>query len=216
MKRLIFIASCLGLLACTDANGRAASQKQVSKPDPNQAQIVTLPSTAAKSNTQWVIDKTKSTLSFTGSQSGAAFSGVFESFAAQISFDPANLKDAKVVVTIDMNSADAGDGERTDALPGKEWFYTRKFPVAKYSSTAFTHLNGDKYIAEGQLTIKDITHFQTLVFTLKIENGQAVMDGGLTVNRKDFKIGTGMWASEEWVAHDVEVNVHLVATHMDG
>ena len=224
MMRLIACVSFLGLMACSDANGHAANQisnqeqvsnqgtNQISNQAANRAQAITQPVKSETLTAKWIVDTAKSTLSFSGSQSGEAFSGTFERFDSEIVFDPTDLEHANVTVTIDMNSADAGDTERTDALPGKEWFYTRKFPVAKFEAIAFKHLSGDNYEAKGSLTIKDISQNIVLPFTLKIENGQADMQAELKVNRSDYKVGTGMWASEEWVDHDVVVNVHLQAS----
>ena len=207
MRRLALFVGFLGLLACSDASGKA---EEAPKGTPKAAPViktVTPPITTAN----WTVDKTKSSLGFSGSQSGEAFTGAFSDFDAAINFDPADLGSANVVVTIDTNSADAGEAERTDALPGKEWFYVKKFPIAKFEASKFKHIDGEKYEAVGKLTIRGITQKIALPFTLKIENERATMDAKLTLNRTAYKIGTGMWASEDWVGHDVAVNIHIDA-----
>ncbi len=208
MKRLalfvgFLVVGFLGLLACSDASGQA---NETPKPVP-VAKSAAAPTIGAN----WTVDKTKSSLSFSGSQSGEVFTGTFGSFDAVINFDPDNLGNANVVVTIDTNSADAGEAERTDALPGKEWFYVKKFPLAKFIAADFKHLGGDNYQASGNLTIRDITTKIVLPFTLKLDNTRAVMDAKLTLNRTAYKIGTGMWASADWVGHDIAVNIHVEA-----
>jgi len=201
MKWLSFLIGLLGLFTYCDVYGHEEGQAQ--------ARTVTEPIVS-----NWAVKKTKSTLTFSGVQSGEAFTGSFSDFDAVIYFDPDSLENAEVVVTIDMNSASTGDVESTDALPGKEWFNVRKFPVAQFKATDFTHLENDKYEAKGNLSIKDVTQSIHLPFTLNIENGYASMDAGLNLNRPAYKIGTGMWASKYWVEHSIAVNVHLEAVQI--
>lgn len=208
MKRLSFCIGFLGLVACSDASGANGQ-------NPSQTVAATGISEPVSTGEQvisgWTVDKTKSTLWFSGMQSGTVFTGSFSGFDAVINFDPENLAATNVVVTIDMNSAKTDEAESTDALPGKEWFYVKKYPVAKFKATDFKHLGGNKYEAKGNLTIRDIAKEIVLPFTLNIEDGHANMDATLTLNRTAFKIGSGMWAGEDWVEHDIAVNIHIEA-----
>jgi len=199
MKRLSIIVGFLGLLTCSDASGHEEDQSQ----SPSNV--------AGQTVSNWTVNKAKSSLAFSGVQSGEAFTGSFSDFETVINFDPDNLAAATVVVTIDMNSVEADDIETANALPGKEWFYIRKFPVAKFEASDFKHVSEDKYEANGNLSIKGITQSINLPFSLKIENGTARMDAVLNINRTRYKVGTGMWASKEWVEHNIAVNVHLEA-----
>ncbi len=199
MRVLGILITCAVLLAYGQANGQVSQQ------------VLEGVRVDEQSNTLWAVNKTKSRLLFSGNQGGEVFTGSFGEFDAVIDFNPDDLAKAKVDVIINMDSAEAGDAERTDALPGKDWFYVKKFPVAKFEAADFEHLGGDKYVVKGSLTIRDIRKKLDLPFTLKIENGNAVMDAKLTLNRTAYKIGTGMWASEAWVSHDIIVNIHLEA-----
>lgn len=205
MKQISLALMCLGLLACSDANGQDKGQSKAQMQE--QATAIS----ANQLTADWIVDTAKSSLSFSGNQSGEAFTGEFGKFDVVINFDPDDLANANVVVSIDMNSADANDAERTDALPGKEWFYVKKFPKAEFAATDFKNIEGKKFEAKGNLTIKDITQAIILPFTLKIENSHAVMDAKLSLNRNTYKIGTGMWASDDWVGHDITVTIHLEA-----
>ncbi len=199
MQRLSLIFGLFGLLACNTACVQAQDQQ------------LNTTSEVEKNAAGWTVDKAKTTLSFSGIQSGEAFTGSFADFDAVINFDPNDLTNAKVVVTIDMNSANTDDAESTNALSGKEWFNVRKFPTAKFEAADFTYLENDRYEAKGSLTIRGIKQNINLPFTLKIENGYANMDAGLNLNRTAYKIGTGMWASKDWVEHSIAVKVHLEA-----
>jgi len=195
--RWLFVIAALALSACGDQSATAQTATQAPK--------------TSNASTHWTMDKSKSVLSFSAVQSGEAFTGTFERFDAQISFDPNNLAAANVVVSVDLKSADAGDMERTEALPGKEWFYVKKFPTAKFETTSFTHKGGTSYEAAADLTIRGTTQQIVLPFTLAIEGGHASMLGSLTLNRRDYNVGTGMWKSEDWADHSVGVNIALEA-----
>ncbi len=170
----------------------------------------------AKAQSNWAVDKSKSSIAFSGVQTGETFTGSFANFDVQISFNPNDLANAKVVVTIDLASVDAGDKDRNGALPGKEWFFVKKFPTARFEATDFTHLGGKLYATTGQLTIRGAAKTVTLPFSLDIENGQALMQGSLTLHRRDFNIGTGMWKDEDWVAHNVDVQIVINAKPVVG
>ncbi|RZV43988.1 MAG: YceI family protein [Acidimicrobiales bacterium] len=146
-----------------------------------------------------------------GSQGGEEFEGRFKNFDASIKFDPEDLQNTNVVVTIDMASVDAGDAERNEALPGKEWFAVKPFPNAVFTSTSIKHTGGNSYEASGELTLKDISRAVDLPFELKIDGDTAEMSGSTLIDRTDFQVGTGMWKSEDWVAHKVKINVKITA-----
>ena len=194
MRALIF-TGLLAMGACSDQGATA--------------QPTAAPITQIQNN--WTVDKTKSSLSFTAVQSGKSFTGSFDSFETQVKFNADDLAGSKVVAIIDMSSADAGDKDRNDALPGKEWFFVKSFPNAKFETTGFTHLGGDKYEAAANLTMRGTTKQIVLPFTLTIKNGHAVMDGALTLSRRDYNIGTGMWKSEDDVGHNVGLNIRIEA-----
>ncbi len=160
----------------------------------------------------WTVDKGKSTLGFTGSQTGTPFSGTFRTFDAAIDFDPANPAAGHATVTIDIASATTGDKQRDEAIPQPEWFDAAKFPQAKFEATGFKSLGGDKYEATGTLSLRDMKKPVTLPFTLTITGNTAVADGKLPLVRTDYGVGQGDWSSGQWVALQVDVTVHLVAT----
>ncbi len=165
----------------------------------------------AKTHANWIVDKAASSLSFSGEQTGEKFTGSFANFDVAINFNPDDLASAKIVATIDLTSADAGDKDRNGALPGKEWFFVKKFPTAKFETTSLSHKGGNTYLATGQLTIRGTAKTVHLPFTLDIENGEATMQGQLSLNRRDYNIGTGMWKDEDWVKHNVDVQLVINA-----
>jgi len=96
-------------------------------------------------------------------------------------------------------------------LPGKEWFFTKKFPKAVFKSNNFSKTSENTYEAAGTLSIKDISHPLTLPFTLIITDGIADMAGQVTFDRTLWEIGNGAWSTDEWVSTAVIIDVKIKA-----
>ena len=202
MKIFLSLIFVVGLWACT----QPGAQAQSTKTDTGMAADASL-STAYI----WDVDAEKSSIGFTGSQGGEAFSGSFSTFKADIVFDPEHLETAHVRAEIDLASVDAGDAERTEALPGKDWFFVKSFPTAIFEAKTFTALENGQYEAAGHLTLKGITHELALPFSLIITDDHADMKAHFTLDRTAFNVGAGMWKGEDWVAHKVDVDIALRA-----
>lgn len=161
----------------------------------------------------WTLVPSESHIKFTATQTGDVFTGEFKAFEAVISFDPDDVEGASVTATIDMSSFEAGDDERNGALPSKDWFFVKSHPKAVFQSDNFTKLSDDKYEAAGTLTLKGKTQALTLPFELNIEGTRAVMKGSVSLNRGDYGVGQGAWATDEWVSLDVKIDVKVTATN---
>lgn len=159
----------------------------------------------------WVVDKAASKLAFRSGYSGEPFEGRFGRWDAQIQFDPAQLAASKAVVTVDIASATTGDGTKDEYLPSDDWFSTRKFPTATFATRAIKSLGGNRYQAEGDLTLKGVSRPVTLPFTLAINGDVARMNGQVSLNRTVFGVGQGEFKSAETVPFDVVVVVDLTA-----
>lgn len=171
------------------------------------ALLVTTPAYAGN----WQVDPAQSAIRFETTESGTAFTGQFKGFTADITFDPADLANAKADVTIDTKDATTGSDERDEALNEAAWFAVKQFPAARFTATAFRHIEGNRYEADGTLTIRDVTKPVTLPFTLDIEGDTARMTGELTLTRTDFGVGQGKWATSDDVGKAVKVTVTVTA-----
>lgn len=160
----------------------------------------------------WAVDPAKSRLGFSGVQNGAPFQGNFGKWTAEIAFDPAHPETGHAKVTIDLASAKTGDTQRDSALPQAEWFDVKAFPQASFEATGFVARGGDAYEAPGRLTIRGMAKDVVLPFTLAVTGDKAAAKGHLSLVRTGFGVGQGVWATGEWVALDVGIDVDLVAT----
>ena len=159
----------------------------------------------------WVVDKAASKIGFTSSMSGEAFSGGFKKWDSAIRFDPKNLAGSSVTTTIDMTSAVTGDEDRDESLPSAQWFSANTYAKATYTATKFKALGGNRYQADGTLTMRGVSKPVSLPFTLVITGDTAKMTSSINLNRLAFGVGTGEWASTTVVPANVRVDIVLVA-----
>lgn len=190
----------------------ASSCSQAAEPT---AKLLEDPISVAASNSglngNWQIVIADSHVKFTATQQGTEFTGAFETFDALINFKEDAIEDASVTANIDLGSVSAGDKDRDGSLPGKDWFYVKKFPKAVFQSDDFIKIDGNNYEARGTLTMKDKSQPLTLPFILDITGGKAEMAGRVTLDRTLWNVGTGAWATDEWVSTDVTVDVKISA-----
>jgi polyisoprenoid-binding protein YceI len=159
----------------------------------------------------WTVVKEESHLKFTAKQEGKDFEGLFETFDADIVFDPADLTASRVTVTVPLDQVDAGSRDRNSSLPDKAWFSTKAFPVATWQSNEITQTGEGTYLAAGELTLKGISKPLNIPFSLVITD-KAVMDAQLSFDRTDWDVGTDPWNTEEWVSRSVNLDIQVVAT----
>jgi polyisoprenoid-binding protein YceI len=166
---------------------------------------------AAAFAAEWVVDPSASSIAFSGTQLGAPFTGHFKRFTATVSFDPAHPEAGRAVVLIDTASAATGDVQRDEALPQAEWFDAKTNAQARFEATRFIARGGEAYDAVGTLTIRGVKHDVTLPFKLTIAGGKAHAVGHLQLIRTDFGVGQGDWATPQWVALEVGVDIDVTA-----
>lgn len=159
----------------------------------------------------WALDKAGSRVAFVASMNGQPINGAFRRFDARIAFDPANLAGSSVVAQIDTGSAATGDASRDQSLPTADWFNTRAFPRATFRSTRFKALGGNRYLADGVLSIRGVDRPVSLPFQLAIAGKRARMQGNLTLDRRWFGVGQGQFAGTEAVAAQVRITITINA-----
>jgi polyisoprenoid-binding protein YceI len=158
----------------------------------------------------WQADPAQSTLTFKGTYQNEGFDGKFKQFAAAISYDEADLANAKFDVKIDVASVDTASSERDDSLKGDEFFDPKKYPQAHFVTASFAKAADGSIEAKGMLTIRDQTKPVTLKVKFAASGDKATLDVDTMLKRADFGLGTGKdWAD---IGADVPVHGHLVLT----
>lgn len=204
----VAVVAALGWMAGRPATGLgpAEAPAAAAAPAAGPAEPVS-PGTA----TAWRVDPQASRITFSGVHAGAPFTGRFERWEAQIWFDPADLAGSKAVADIATGSARTGDATQEGSLGSAEWLDPAGFPTARFEATAFRALGGDRYEAEGTLTLKEQTVPVTLAFTYRREGEVARVEGTTTLDRTAFDLGMASDPSAQWVSRRIEVRIEVVA-----
>ena len=158
---------------------------------------------------QWTVDHAVSELQIAIKQMGDDVEGVFSTWDADIVFNVDDLKASKILVRVDTGSLSLG--AVTDQAKSADFLNVEKFPDAVFSSTDIVR-SGDKYLANGTLSLHGVTVPVNLLFSLDIVDETATVKGNTTLNRMNFDVGADGFADEGSVAFDVQVNVDLTAT----
>lgn len=151
-------------------------------------------------------------LGFTARWNGEAVEGRFDRWRADIRFSPDQLAASRIKVTVDLASADTGDGQRDDSLKGSDFFNTAGHPSATFTARDIRHLGGDRYEARGTLDLRGATRPTTLRFTLRIDGDRARVNGSARLDRTAFGVGQGEWAATDAIAATVDVAFAFTAT----
>ena len=158
------------------------------------------------------VQAAKSSIVFGYKQMNVPLTGTFAKFIIQAHFDPGKPAAAQVNIDIDLSSIDTGNSDADEEMPGKLWFNTKQFPTGQFVSSSIKALGGDRYEAQGKLTIKGKTLDVTAPFTFRPEGANAIFDGSFKLKRLDYAIGEGLWADIATVANEVSITFHFVAS----
>lgn len=84
--------------------------------------------------------------------------GNFKVFSGDVSSPSAtDFNNAKINFNVDVKSINTDDAKRDEHLKGDDFFNAEKYPQMKFTSTSFKKVSGNKYVLEGNLTIRDVT-----------------------------------------------------------
>lgn len=167
--------------------------------------------------TSWQIDKSHSAINFTINHFFTPVDGTFNDYEAEVIFDPENLNNSSIDVTIDVASVNTRNDRRDGHLQSDDFFNTESYPNIRFVSNRITQDGENSFIAHGELTIRDITIEYNLPFELL-----GVMDhpmrenskvAGIVANaelmRNDFGVGTGDWRATAVVGNKVNIRLNL-------
>lgn len=170
--------------------------------------LLALPATAGAAD--WALVPERSTLSFASSYDGEAFTGRFARFEPTLAVDPADPAATRIVVEIDLASATTGNEERDGTLATPDFFWTEKFPRARFATGACrAGAAAGEIDCEATLTLRDRSLALPFRFQFAAAGGGATLKAKASVDRIAFGVGGGDWADTDLIPKDVEVTVDL-------
>jgi len=145
-----------------------------------------------------------SALAFASKYDGMIFTGRFPEFQTTLQFDPDDLGNARLDVTIALASAVTGNNDRDSTLKTSDFFNIAQFAKARYQATAFRDLGGGNYAADGTLSLKGIEKPVTLTFTWEAGT-PAILTGSARIQRLDFDVGINDWVDTGTIPNEVSI-----------
>jgi cytochrome b561/polyisoprenoid-binding protein YceI len=195
--------------AAAPATPLAPVAKPVDTPEAEAAEAP--PEEIAQPLADWTV-ASGGRLGFTARWNGEAVNGHFGRWRAAIRFSPDELARSNIRVTVDLASADTGDGQRDDSLKGSDFFNVTARPDAVFTARDVRHLGGEHYEARGTLDLRGVSKPATVRFTLRIDGDRARVAGTARIDRTSFGVGQGEWAATDAIAAGVDIAFSFTAT----
>ncbi len=175
-------------------------------------------STAAQAKSKkWEIDKGHSSIYFDVKHTYATVRGLFDDFSGTLILDPDNPDASSIEFEVRTDSINTNITKRDNHLKADDFFAVKKFPAMTFKSTGVKAVSKNQYIIHGNLTIKGTTEHINVPFTYygmkenPLKRGQMVagFEAEFTINRLDYKVGTGQFADMGVIGKDVRIVVTL-------
>ena len=165
----------------------------------------------------WEIDRAHSAINFSITHFFTPVSGTFDDYDAEVLFDPSDLENSSISVTIPIESINTKNDRRDNHLMSEDFFNAEQWPNLTFESSTIEQTGDNQFVAKGQLTIRDVTRDFELPFELLGVMDHPMRDGkkvaGIVANaelmRTDFGVGVGDWAATAVVGDKVNINLNL-------
>lgn len=164
---------------------------------------------------EWVVQPANSRIGFEYQGDGTPKSGVFSRFKGTGQFDPDSLSGAELLLTIDTSSIDLNDDLASGFAQSAEWFDSKNHPNVIYRLIDLTPIEGTRYAAMGQLTIRGVERPITSEINLAFDEDLAAAAGSLVIVRADYLLGVGPSAIFVEIGPDVIVSFDLRAARTE-
>jgi len=136
----------------------AAKFKTMKKVILSVATIATIGWNSIAQTTKWVIDKSHSKIQFDVAHLVISeVTGQFKSFDGSVLSDKPDFSDAKIEVSIDVNSINTDDEKRDGHLKSPDFFDANKYPKITFKSKSLKKVNNNLYKLTGDLTMHGVT-----------------------------------------------------------
>jgi len=166
---------------------------------------------------EWKLDKAHTSVTFTVKHFFTIVNGNFTDYDGSFNFDPDKITGSKFTFSIPVASVNTNNQKRDADLVSDNFFNAAKYPEIKFVSTKFEKKTDTEFIVHGDLTIKDVTKRIAIPFKITGQMDHPMMKGtkilGLAaktgLNRTDYKVGTGNWATTVVVGDNVDIEINL-------
>jgi polyisoprenoid-binding protein YceI len=142
--------------------------------------------------------------------------GRFNEFSGSI-VTAENPLESSVDLEVSVDSITTNNEQRDGHLRSADFFESEKYPTFTYKG-AGARQDGDKFVIDGELTIKDVTKVVPLTFELNGFSGdpwggtRAGFSATAAINRKDFNVNfEGVQNGLAVVGDKIEIHIEVEA-----
>lgn len=171
----------------------------------------------AQDSGMWMLDKAHTSVNFTINHFFSEVKGNFKDFDGSFQLDPKNPASGEISFTIKVNSINTENVKRDTHLKSSDFFDVETYSEITFVSTKLEPTSNNEFLAHGNLTMRGVTKKVSLPFKITGEMEHPMMKGTMilglllntTLNRTDYNIGTGSWATTMVVGDEVKINIPM-------
>lgn len=166
----------------------------------------------------WKVDPVHSSVSFSIRHFFSDVVGSFDEFDGELFFDENDLAGSSVNFTVNVASVNTKNEKRDGHLQSADFFDAGTFPTMTFKSSAFkaTEEKG-VYHVTGTMTVKDVSKEIEIpvkfLGSMDHPRREGMKIGGFSaefsINRTEYKVGTGNFAATATIGDEVTVKVNL-------
>lgn len=179
--------------------------------------VLTTVNVKAQESNQWMLDQDHTSVNFEADHFFSTVNGNFTDFNGKFNFDPDDLSGSSFEFIIPVSSIETNNEKRNQHLKSDDFFAAAKYPEIHFKSSGFERISAKKFIVKGDLTMKNMTKKVAIPFEVTGKMEHPMMKGttilGLafttSLNRADYHIGVGDWASDMVVGDEVLVDINM-------
>ena len=166
---------------------------------------------------EWQIDTNHSSIYFKVRHTFVPVRGLFEDFTGTVDFDAADQKLKNVDFQVQVDSINTNITKRDNHLRSDVFFAAGEYPEMSFSSSRIQEVEDGRYLAQGQLTIKDVSKEMEIKIEflgmkdnpLRKNQKVAGFVAEFSMDRLDFNVGSGQFARMDVIGEEVHILVAL-------
>tara|TARA_R110001592_G_scaffold29875_2_gene107659 strand:+ start:989 stop:1747 length:759 start_codon:yes stop_codon:yes gene_type:complete len=150
-----------------------------------------------------------STLSFTGYKITGNQQGSWGDFSGSVVVTDGNIETSQITINFDMTSLFTTASMLTENLQTVNWFNTKEFPGATFTSKSVTKTD-EGYDVAGELLVRGVTSNITFPATIEIDGDTLKTTADFALLRSDWGMTDTGWGND-LVKDEVRITFDLVA-----
>jgi polyisoprenoid-binding protein YceI len=166
---------------------------------------------------RWQFDYAHCQVAFTVKHIFAPVMGRFTKYGGSFIFDPTDLAGSKMVLVVQTASIDTDLADRDKHLRSPDFFDVKRYPEMRFVSERLQSKGGNRYVAHGTLTIKDVSkkielpfvHLGTRAHPMQPKTWVAGFEASYELDRLAYHVGSGKYYDAGVVGNKVTLFFHL-------